>query len=92
MHSLLLNKQHKGYACLSMQLQLQLILKSLQIMKERASAFKTLKVAESLASAKVNHMNFISDTSYGFAVLNNQIIMVHGAFYIYISDFLPYFM
>jgi len=64
-----------------MQLRPQLTLESLQIMKRRANAFKTLKVAESLASAKVNHITYMSEGSYGIAVLDSQIIMVQGAFY-----------
>ena len=49
-------------------------------MKKRASAFKMLKVAETLASAKVSTFDCISDKSLGFAVLDGQVIMVDGAF------------
>lgn len=50
-------------------------------MKKRASAFKTLKVADSLASAKVSTFNSLDAKSFGFAVLDGEIILVHGAFY-----------
>ena len=50
-------------------------------MKKRASAFRTIEVADSLASAKVSTFNYINDNSFGFAVLDEQIVMVHGASY-----------
>ncbi len=50
-------------------------------MKKWASAFKTIKVADSLASAGVSRFNYINNDSFGFAVLDEQIVMVHGAFY-----------
>ena len=60
-------------------------------MKKRANAFRGLKVADSLASAKVNTITYINDESFGFAVLDNQIVMVHGAFYGLYLQFLPSF-
>jgi len=67
-----------------LQLRFQLTLDPyFQIMKKWASVFKTLKVvdSDSLASAKVYPYSAISDESFSFAVLDEQIIMVHGAFY-----------
>lgn len=40
-----------------------------------------LQVADTLTSAKVSTFNCISDKSLGFAVVNGQIILVHGAFH-----------
>jgi len=64
-------------------------------MKQRASAFKTLKtpeLAETLASAKVSGCNPIHNKSFGFAVLDDRIVVVRGAPYSLYLCFLSHFM
>ena len=53
-------------------------------MKQRASAFARLKTAETLAFAKVSVLAPITNKSFGFAILDDQLIMVEGAFKIVI--------
>ena len=52
-------------------------------MKQRASAFALLKNADAFASAKVSVLSPITDKSFGFAVIDDQLILVEGAFGIY---------
>jgi hypothetical protein len=56
--------------------------------KQRASAFAHLKNAETFASAKVGILSPITDKSFGFAVVDDQLIMVEGAFHIYYHNVL----
>lgn len=51
-----------------------------QIIKQRAAAFAHLKTADTLASAKVNLLVPITNKSFGFAVIDDQLTMVEGAF------------
>lgn len=62
-----------------------------QVEKKRAAAFKELKDADSLTSAKISPLNRINDGSFGFAVLDDQIILVHGVFYSSYLQFLLLF-
>lgn len=49
-------------------------------MKQRASAFASLKNAESLASAKLSLLVSLTNGSFGIAVVNDQLVMVEGVF------------
>lgn len=63
-------------------------------MKQRASAFAHLKnadIAETFASAKVGILSPITDKSFGFAVIDDQLVMVEGAFDIYYHNVLSHF-
>jgi hypothetical protein len=51
-----------------------------QVMSERHSAFALLKNADSLASAKISTICPITNKSFGFAVLDDSLIMVEGTF------------
>jgi hypothetical protein len=46
-------------------------------------AFALLKNAETFASAKVSVLSPIADKSFGFAVIDDQLILVEGVFSIY---------
>ena len=54
-------------------------------MKQRASAFSSFKNAESLASAKINLLVSLTKGSFGLAVVNDQLMMVEGVFYIVLN-------
>ena len=56
---------------------------ALQIVRQRVSAFAHLKNAETFASARVGVLSPITDGSFGFAVIDDQLVMVKGAFDIY---------
>ena len=60
-----------------------------QILRQRVSAFAHLKNAETFAAAKVDTLSPITDRSFGFAVIDDQLVMVKGAFGIYYHKFLP---
>ena len=49
-------------------------------MKQRASAFASLKNAESLASAKIGLLVSLTNGSFGLAIFNDQFVIVEGAF------------
>ena len=57
----------------------------MQIVKQRASAFSSFKNAESLASAKINLLVSLTKGSFGLAVVNDQLMMVEGVFYIVLN-------
>ncbi|KAN0139135.1 hypothetical protein V8E53_003024 [Lactarius tabidus] len=46
------------------------------VVKQRTSAFASLKNAESLASAKISLLVSLTNGSFGLAVINDQVIMV----------------
>jgi hypothetical protein len=56
--------------------------------KQRASAFSSLKNAESLASAKINLLVSLTNGSFGLAVINDQLMMVEGVF-LYCASYPP---
>ena len=56
------------------------IIPTSQIIKQRAAAFAHLKTADTLASAKVSLLVPITNKSFGFAVIDDQLTMVEGAF------------
>jgi hypothetical protein len=58
----------------------QEILNLFQIVKQRASAFASLKNAESLASAKISLLVSLTNGSFGLAVVDDQLVMVEGVF------------
>lgn len=49
-------------------------------MKQRASAFASLKNAESLASAKISLLVSLTNGSFGLAIFNDQFAIVEGTF------------
>jgi hypothetical protein len=52
----------------------------MQIVRQRASAFASLVNAESLSSAKISLLVSLTNSSFGLAVVNDQLMMVEGAF------------
>ena len=57
----------------------------MQIVKQRASAFSSFKNAESLASAKISLLVSLTKGSFGLAVVNDQLMIVEGVFYIVLN-------
>ena len=52
-------------------------------MKQRASTFAHLKNAKTFTSAQVGPLTPITNKSFGFAIVDDELIMVEGAFGIY---------
>jgi hypothetical protein len=50
----------------------------MQIVKQRANVFTSLKNADSLASAKINLLVSLTNGSFGLAVINDQLVIVEG--------------
>jgi hypothetical protein len=62
---------------------------ALQIVRQWVSTFVHLKNAETFTSAKAGILSPITDKSFRFAVIDNQLFMVKGAFDIYYHKVLP---
>jgi hypothetical protein len=50
----------------------------MKIVKQQASAFSSLKNAESLASAKISLLVSLTKGSFGLAIVNDQLIVTVG--------------